>query len=87
LCVFFQTPFLPTGENNDSPMFQLPFGGFIPAFGVDSQFTDTVKFESKDTLRRHFKMSGLKKSVIRNMELLVLTRVCSVLICWTPWIT
>jgi hypothetical protein len=53
-------------------MFQLPFGGFIPAFGVDSQFTDTVKFESKDTLRRHFKMSGLKKSVIRNMELLVI---------------
>jgi hypothetical protein len=43
-------------------MFQLPFGGFIPALGVDSQFTDTVKFESKDTLRRHFKMSGLKKS-------------------------
>jgi hypothetical protein len=61
-------------------MFQLPFGGFIPAFGVDSQFTDTVKFESKD-LRRHFKMSGLKKSVIRNMELLVIDEVvCSVLI-------
>jgi hypothetical protein len=48
---------------------------FIPAFGVDSQFTDTVKFESKDTLRRHFKMSGLKKSVIRNMELLVIDEV------------
>jgi hypothetical protein len=31
------------------------FGGFIPLFNVDSQFTDTVKFESKDTLRRHFK--------------------------------
>ncbi|MBE0392049.1 helix-turn-helix domain-containing protein [Flavobacterium sp. PL002] len=56
-------------------MFQLPFGGFIPAFNVDSQFTDTVKFESKDTLRRHFKMSGLKKSVIRNMELLVIDEV------------
>lgn len=56
-------------------MFQLPFGGFIPAFGVDSQFTDTVKFESKDTLRRHFKMSGLKRSVIRNMELLVIDEV------------
>jgi hypothetical protein len=40
-------------------MFQLPFG-FIPSFNVDSQFTDTVKFESKDTLRRHFKMNGLK---------------------------
>jgi hypothetical protein len=30
-------------------MFQLPFGGFIPAFNVESQFTETVKFESKDT--------------------------------------
>ena len=56
-------------------MFQLPFGGFIPSFNVDSQFTDTVKFESKDTLRRHFKMNGLKKSVIRNMELLVIDEV------------
>jgi hypothetical protein len=50
------------------------FGGFIPSFNVDSQFTDTVKFESKDTLRRHFKMNGLK-SVIRNMELLVIDEV------------
>jgi hypothetical protein len=24
-------------------MFQLPFGGFIPAFNVESQFTETVK--------------------------------------------
>ena len=56
-------------------MFQLPFGGFIPSFNVDSHFTDTVKFESKDTLRRHFKMNGLKKSVIRNMELLVIDEV------------
>jgi hypothetical protein len=56
-------------------MFQLPFGGFIPAFGVESQFSDTLKFESKDTLRRHFRMSGLKKSVIRNMELLIIDEV------------
>lgn len=56
-------------------MFQLPFGGFIPSFNVESQFTETVKFESKDTLRRHFKMGGLKKSVIRNMELLVIDEV------------
>lgn len=56
-------------------MFQLPFGGFIPSFNVDSQFTETVKFESKDTLRRHFKMNGLKKAVIRNMELLVIDEV------------
>ncbi|HEY4617872.1 MAG TPA: helix-turn-helix domain-containing protein [Flavobacterium sp.] len=56
-------------------MFQLPFGGFIPSFNVESQFTETVKFESKDTLRRHFKMGGLKKSVIRNMELLIIDEV------------
>jgi hypothetical protein len=27
----------------------IAFGGFIPAFNVESQFTETVKFESKDT--------------------------------------
>ena len=56
-------------------MFQLPFGGFIPAFNVDSQFSESMKFESKDTLRRHFKMSGQKKAVIRNMELLIIDEV------------
>ncbi len=56
-------------------MFQLPFGGFIPEFNVDAHFTDSVKFETKDSLRRHFKMSGLKKAVIRNMELLIIDEV------------
>ncbi len=56
-------------------MFQLPFGGFLPAFNAEIHFTDSVRFETKDTLRRHFKMSGLKKSVIRNMELLVIDEV------------
>ncbi len=56
-------------------MFQLPFGGFIPATNVAPTFTQSVKFESQDTLRRHFKMSGLKKAVIRNMELLIIDEV------------
>lgn len=56
-------------------MFQLPFGGFIPATNVAPTFTQSVKFESQDSLRRHFKMSGLKKSVIRNMELLIIDEV------------
>ncbi|MFT3794490.1 helix-turn-helix domain-containing protein [Flavobacterium sp.] len=55
-------------------MFQLPFAGFIPEERAP-HFSDFVKFESKATLRRHFKMSGLKKSVIRNMELLVIDEV------------
>lgn len=56
-------------------MFQLPFGGFIPDNNVDGQFTESVKFESKDTLRRHFRMSGIKKAVIQNMELLIIDEV------------
>ena len=56
-------------------MFQLPFGGFIPDNNVDGQFTESVKFESKDTLRRHFRMSAVKKAVIQNMELLIIDEV------------
>jgi uncharacterized protein YpbB len=55
-------------------MFQLPFGGFIPDNSAP-QFTDTTKFETKATLRRHFKMSGQKRAVIRNMELLIIDEV------------
>ena len=56
-------------------MFQLPFGGFIPDVTVDAQFSNTVKFETKATLRRHFKMSGTKKAVIQKMELLIIDEV------------
>ncbi len=55
-------------------MFQLPFGGFIPD-NSSPFFSENTKFETKATLRRHFKMSGLKKSVIRNMELLIIDEV------------
>ena len=55
-------------------MFQLPFGGFIPE-NITPHFSDFVKFETKSTLGRHFKMSGLKKAVIRNMELLIIDEV------------
>jgi len=55
-------------------MFQLPFGGFIPDNSAP-HFSENTKFETKATLRRHFKMSGLKKSVIRNMELLIIDEV------------
>jgi uncharacterized protein YpbB len=55
-------------------MFQLPFGGFIPDNSAPN-FSDGSKFETKVSLRRHFKMSALKKSVIRNMELLIIDEV------------
>lgn len=55
-------------------MFQLPFGGFLPDNSV-AQFNENSKFESRATLRRHFRMSGVKKAVIRNMELLIIDEV------------
>ena len=55
-------------------MFQLPFGGFIPDNSAP-HFSESVKFETKSTLVRHFRMSGLKKAVIRNMELLIIDEV------------
>ncbi len=55
-------------------MFQLPFGAFIPD-NTTPHFSESIKFESKTSLRRHFKMSSQKRSVIRNMELLVIDEV------------
>lgn len=56
-------------------MFQLPFAGFIPEFNLPFQFSDTVKFETKDSLRRHFRMRGDKRAVLQNLELLVIDEV------------
>lgn len=56
-------------------MFQLPFGGFIPDTSFLNDFSNNIKFENKNTLRRHFKMNGMKKAVIQNMELLVIDEV------------
>ena len=56
-------------------MFQLPLGGFIPDSSFLNDFSNNIKFENKNTLRRHFKMNGMKKAVIQNMELLVIDEV------------
>lgn len=56
-------------------MFQLPFSAFLPTYEEASQFTETVKFENKESLRRHFKMNNVKRNVIRNMELLIIDEV------------
>ena len=55
-------------------LFQLPFGGFIPDFS-SPQFSESIKFETKATLGRDLKMSSIKKSVINNMELLIIDEV------------
>jgi hypothetical protein len=56
-------------------MFQLPFAAFIPEEGSNLRFSEHVKFETRETLRRHFRLSAVKQAVIRNMELLVIDEV------------
>ena len=56
-------------------MFQLPFASFIPDNKQVAQFSGAIKFENRDTLGRHFKMNATKRSIIRNMELLIIDEV------------
>jgi hypothetical protein len=55
--------------------FQLPFSGFIPEFGVTPRFNDRVKWETKDTLVKHFRIPAKRKALFQSMELLVIDEV------------
>jgi hypothetical protein len=55
--------------------FQLPFAGFIPEFGAQPAFSDSLKFETKQTLLRHFAMNKTRLKLIRNLELLIIDEV------------
>lgn len=54
--------------------FQLPFGAFIPEFGAGTA-SDSLKIESKSTLLHHFKMNATRRSMFRNLELLIIDEV------------
>src|SRR5690554_3388279 len=56
-------------------LFQLPFAGFLPTHSQPPQIGENIRFENRNTLRRHFKMSKTKQEVIRNMELLIVDEV------------
>ncbi len=56
-------------------MFQLPLASFIPEQKVHFELNGQARFETRDTLRGHFKQSAQKLAVIRNMELLVIDEV------------
>jgi len=55
--------------------FSLPFGGFIPEFIQPPQYSSSVKFETKDTLKRHFVFNAQRQQLFRNMELLIIDEV------------
>jgi hypothetical protein len=56
-------------------LFQLPFASFIPDNFASPIVNDTVRFENRTTLKRHFSMNRGKLNVIRNMELLIIDEV------------
>ncbi len=55
--------------------FQLPFSSFIPDFINGNIGNESVKFESKSTLTKHFKMNASRKALIQNLELLIIDEV------------
>jgi uncharacterized protein YpbB/GTPase SAR1 family protein len=56
-------------------MFQLPFSGFIPENLDPSYYGESVRFETKNTLGRHFMMNAMKKNVIIELQLLIVDEV------------
>ncbi|MCP9753811.1 helicase [Lacihabitans sp. CCS-44] len=56
-------------------LFQLPFAGFIPEEIDPEHFSESVRFETKISLTRHFRMSSVKKSVIQELQLLIIDEV------------
>lgn len=56
-------------------MFQIAPGGFVPDMTFVPDPTDTIRLESIASLSKTFKMSGVKQSVIRSLDLLVIDEV------------
>jgi len=56
-------------------LFQLPFAGFIPEEIDPEHFSESVRFETKLSLTRHFKMSTVKRNVIQELQLLIIDEV------------
>ena len=56
-------------------MFQLPFAAFIPDFKGDLLVGERVKFESKDSLVKHFKFAGKRRELLLTLELLIIDEV------------
>lgn len=55
-------------------LFQLPFAAFLPVDAAPD-FSGSVKCETRSSLKRHFRISAQRKSVLRSLELLVIDEV------------
>lgn len=55
--------------------FQIPFATFLPTFEINEAFNKNIQLESKKTLLHHFRMNKARKSLITNLELLIVDEV------------
>lgn len=55
--------------------FQLPFGGFIPEFIQPPRYETSVKFETRNSLKRHFHFNSQRQQLFRSLELLIIDEV------------
>ena len=56
-------------------LFQLPFATFIPSDDDIQIGSYRLHFENRITLKKHFSMRGVKRDLIRNLELLIVDEV------------
>ncbi len=56
-------------------LFQLPFGACIPADNLPNNVNPNIRLETRRTLYKPFQFSGLKRSVIQGLELLIIDEV------------
>lgn len=56
-------------------LFQLPFGAFIPVRGAESRFSEYVKIHTPDTLFKNLQLSGTKRRLLQELELLIIDEV------------
>jgi len=54
--------------------FQLPFSSFIPADDFKNE-VEHLYFETKSSIKRHFKMNKTKQILLKNLELLIIDEV------------
>ena len=54
--------------------FQLPFSSFIPADDFKNE-VEHLYFETKSSIKRHFKMNKTKQILLKNLELIIIDEV------------
>jgi len=56
-------------------LFQLPFCSFVPTYEMPDSISPYIKVETQKTLVKHYRMTRVKRSVLTQMELLIIDEV------------